>query len=205
LVWSQTYSGDNIFGSIPAEITNQYDFDYVSFTEVSTGSSASGLHASGGGASVIIITDPAESPLGGYVQALIVVPDFQINLYDYRTISTVKQAFRYRGICYAKLSGSNAAYDKVAWYARNNNIKYLYINAHGGYLLDEDDPSTLRTYVFLGDDPVISIKRSDYSNPDAAPPWCKNLGLEGAVNSFAMMGFTSLEFAYFDCCYSGRL
>ena len=47
IVWSQTYSGDNIFGSIPAGITNQYDFDYVSFTEVSAGSSASGLHASG--------------------------------------------------------------------------------------------------------------------------------------------------------------
>ena len=127
-------------------------------------------------------------------------------MYDYRTISTVKQAFRYRGICYAKLSGSNATYDKVAWYVRNSNIKYLYINAHGGFQLDEDNPSSLRTYVFLGDDPVVSIKRSDYPDPNTAPSWCKDLGyLEWGVRSFASMGFNYLEFAYFDCCYSGRL
>jgi len=47
------------------------------------------------------------------------------------------------------------------------------------------------------------VKQSDIG----APSWCGNLGSwERKVNSFySIIGFTNLEFAYFDACYSGRL
>jgi hypothetical protein len=58
----------------------------------------------------------------------------------------------------------------------------------------------------LSDGRIVSIKRSDYIDPNNAPPWCQDLGYwESKANSFAMMGFNSLEFAYFNACYSGRL
>ena len=205
LVWSQTYSGDNIFGSIPAEITNQYDFDYVSFMEVSTGSSASGLHASGGaggGASVIMTTDPVEPPMPG-IQALIIIPDppgFDRN--DIRQITAVQTAFKNNGIQYKKLRGRSANYETVASYAATKLIKYIYIDTHGNYRVS----GALRTVIALSDGFVVSMKQSDFA-PGQAPSWCTNLGSfwEPRIKSFFSMGFTYVEFAYFDACFSGRL
>jgi hypothetical protein len=195
LVWSQNFSGNTVIGSIPAGITNSYNIDYVSFDVT-------------GGASIQNITDPVEPPHIDNILALIVLPDSEITLFNYRTIAKVQAAFEARGIDYAKLSGKRATYNNVAWYARNKTILYLFINAHGHYKLNKSDGSVvLRTNTDLYDGKVVSIKRSDYINPNNAPPWCVDLGnyWETKTNSFAMMGFYYLEFAYFESCYSGHL
>lgn len=205
LVWSQPFSGNNIFSAIPATITNQYDFDYVSFTEVSSSSSASGLRASGsagGGASVIIITDPVEPPISG-IQALIILPDPPgFDRIDIRQIKAIQTAFRNKGIQYRKLRGSSANYDTVALYATTNPVKYIYIDTHGNYRIN----GVLRTVIDLSDGHVVSMKQSDFA-PGQAPSWCTSLGSfwEPRVKSFFSMGFYYVEFAYFDACYSGRL
>jgi hypothetical protein len=210
-VWSQTFSGNNIFGAIPAAITQQYEFDYVSFTETSSGMSDADLEtsaSSGGGASVSEIIDPAGPPLSWNVQALIVLPNWYIRLHDYQMVWAARNAFKGNGVICATLSGSDATYDNVTWYARNKNIKYLYIACTDGhYAVDPGNPSNYwRTNLDLYDATVVSIKRSDYTDPNMAPTWCTKLDYwENEVKSFAVMGFTNLEFAYFDCCYSGRL
>jgi hypothetical protein len=193
LVWSQDFSGNTVLGSIPATITNSYEIDYIGFDAAE-------------GTSIAKFTDPFDPSQPPYlIQALIVVPEFSIIRRDFKTIDRVQAAFESRGIGYAKLTLGRATYDNVAWYARNRNIRYLYIDAHGNRWLEEGDP--LRTVVYLSDGAVVSIKRSDYADPNNAPPWCQGLGWYDEENrkSFATMGFDSLEFAYFDCCYSGRL
>jgi hypothetical protein len=204
LVWSQTYSGNSIFDFIPASITNQYEFDYVSFDNDSGQSLAKK------------VTDPNLPNFSENVQALIVLPKWWIRLLDYQIVWAVQNAFKYHGIIYATLSGSNASYEKVMLYARNKHIKYLYIGCTDGhYLLNDkaaDDPDNRRTNFDLydpygGDESfieVVSIQRDDYSDPNMAPPWCCDLWYSG-INSVASMGFSYLEFAYFDFCYSGRL
>lgn len=64
----------------------------------------------------------------------------------------------------------------------------------------------MRTVFLLADGPVVSVRKSDFL-PYEVPSWCEDLGLfwEDDVKSFFLMGFTNLKFAYFDCCYSGRL
>jgi hypothetical protein len=188
LVWSQTYNGNTIFGFIPAEVTNQYEFDYVSFDK-------------GGGVSVFRIIDPVEPPFGD-VQALIILPVSNWRLRDFRQISQIQKSLAANGINYRKLTGKEATYDNVAWFVANKNIKYMYIDAHGNYIID----GTFRTGVQLYDGYVVSMKQSDFA-PGGAPSWCKRLGSywETRARSFITMGFGSLEFAYFDCCYSGHL
>ena len=195
LVWSQIYSGNSILGSIPAQITSQYEIDYVSFDTA-------------GGQSIAKLTDPVEPPHIENVQALIIITDWRRRLFGSRSISRVQKAFKSRGVDYAKLSGKHATYDKVAWYARNKNIRYIYIFAHGNYRLQKalDDTWLLRTVVELIDGPVVSIKRSDFIDPNSAPSWCENLEIwEDWTKSFYSMGFSSLEFVQFDTCWSGRL
>ncbi|MBN2019508.1 MAG: hypothetical protein JW749_04715 [Sedimentisphaerales bacterium] len=197
LVWSQTFSGNTILGSIPSEITaDQNDIDYVSFGDVNGQSIAKK------------VTDPNEPDSSANVQALIVLPSRFLRLYDWKTVAQIQDSFARRNIIYAKLSGKLATYDNVAWYASYMNIKYLYIGCtHGNFYTDKDTPLPLRTNVFLYDGQVVSIKRSDYCDPNYAPPWCEDLSGrdEETLKSFATMGFDSLEFAYFDVCYSGRL
>jgi hypothetical protein len=167
LVWSQTFSGNSILGSIPVEITaDQNDIDYISFDD------------SNGLSLAKKITDPNNPGSSANVLALIVLPTWYFRLQDFQTIWTVQHAFKSRGIIYAKLSGKNAAYDKVSWYASNKNIKYLYLGCtHGYYKPDEDEP--LRTTVYLyPNETVVSIKRSDYIDPNNAPSWCVELTLQ---------------------------
>lgn len=193
LIWSESYNDGNSFsGVIPAEITRQYEFDYITFKNNSGRFLAKKT------------SDPAPNTAGN-IQALIILPDLMIRLYDFRTISQVQSAFKSRGIEYAKLSGKAATYDKVAWYAKNKIIKYIYVDAHGNYQLD--DGGMLRTLTWLNDGPVASIKKSDFIDPNDAPPWCEYMWAywEISLNSFAKMGFGFLEFAYFDTCYGGRL
>ncbi|MGD0784232.1 MAG: right-handed parallel beta-helix repeat-containing protein [Sedimentisphaerales bacterium] len=193
LVWSQTYSGNNVFGSIPATITNQYEFDYVSFDK-------------SGGISIMMVIDPVEPPLGD-VQALIILPEFRFRLWDFRQIAQVQEALAANGITYKKLGGRFATYDNVAWYAANKNIKYIYIDGDGDYRLRKaDGTSILRTGVQLYDGYVVSMKQSDFA-PGGAPSWCQSLGnyWETMAKSFVTMGFNYLEFAQFDTCFSGHL
>ena len=195
LVWSQIYSGNTISSSIPASITNQHEIDYVSFEP-------------DGGTSVSKTSDPAEDEFAAPdpdVKALVILPDLQIRLYDFRTISQVQDAFTDRGVKYKKLAGKSATYQNVAKYASTGNIKYLYFDGHGTYVGNEN-PVIFRTTVELKDDLVLSVKHSDFLQGQA-PSWCEELpgNLEQTTKSFASMGFNSLEFAYFDACYSGCL
>jgi len=204
LVWSQTYSGNSIFDSIPASITNQYEFDYVCFDNNSGQSLAKK------------VTDPNLPDFSENVQALIVLPKWKFRIRDYQIVWAVKDAFKSKGIIYATLSGSNATYEKVLWYAQNKHIKYLYIGCTDGeYSINtdgDDEPDNRRTNFELYDpqggdenyELIVSIQREDYSDPNMAPSWCCDLWYRG-LNSVASMGFTYLEFAYFDCCYSGHL
>jgi len=194
LVWSQAYSGNSIFGSIPAGITIQHELDYVNFTcsEVS----------------ISKVTGPAPIVNTSYVKALIITPDMVMNLWDCRTRAAVKKAFKDKGIIYEELFGQYATDDAVAHYAEYGNVKYIYFAAHGGYRLqngvDENDWA-LRTYIDLYDYRVVSIKQSDFA-PGQAPSWCEDLGIwEDLTRSFFSMGFRDLEFVYANVCYGGRL
>jgi len=227
LVWSQIYSGDSFFDSIPAEITGQHEIDYVSFD---TGGGSTMLTTSGpasptgyaaasesGGGSIRKVSDPAESGPQGDVRALIILPDFLVRLYDFESIMAVQKAFKDRHIKYKKLAGRSASYDTLAFYAATNPIKYMYVGAHGGF---GRSPKTgencfggeLRTWVGLSDGHVVSIKESDFADPNYAPSWCENLGdywenpkSPGRLKSFYSMGFTNLEFVFSNACYGGRL
>jgi hypothetical protein len=195
LVWSQTYSGNDFFGSIPADITMQYEFDYVGFD-------------AGGGGAVSKITDPAEPESQGSVRALIILPAFDLRWRNIFSTRHVQKAFKERGIKYVKLGFGAASYDTIDFYVDNNPIKYMYILAHGSYGIDRDGKyifanGVLRTCVKLSDGLTVSIKQSD----PGAPSWCEYLGdyWEGKAKSFASMGFNFLEFVYSDACYGGRL
>ncbi len=195
LVWSQTYNGNTVSGSIPASITGQQEIDYVSFE-------------SSGAVSVLKTTDIAESavsPPDPNVKALIILPDRIIRIYDFRTISQIQNAFKDRGIQYKRLTGESATYQNIAKYAKTGNVKYLYTAAHGSHVGSEDT-LVFRTGLGLHDGWVVSAKHSDFP-PGQAPLWCEKFpdNLEETTKSFASMGFNSLEFAYFDVCYSGRL
>ncbi len=198
LVWSQSYSGNSVLGSIPAAITSQHEIDYVSF-DTSSGE----LLGMSGGASITKITDPAEPSFSGDVKALIILPDLGVRLADKKQIWAAQTAFKNKGIKYKKLGVKSATYANIAWYAITNPVKYIYIDAHGHYKLGD----ALRTCVQLYDGIAVSMKRSDFFNPNSAPSWCGSLGSywETRAKSFFSMGFYALEFAYFDCCYSGRL
>ena len=195
LVWSQTYDGNNVLGNIPATITNQYEIDYVGFDK------SGGALLSGGSWSISKVIDPVGPPLGD-VQALIILPISSWRLRDCRQIAQVQTALASNEITYEKLGGRRATYDNVAWYAANKNIKYMYIDSHGEYRIG----GIYRTGALLYDGYVVSMKQSDFA-PGGAPSWCQSLGSywETRLKSFVTMGFNYLEFAYFDCCYSGRL
>ncbi|MBM4103243.1 MAG: hypothetical protein FJ263_04220 [Planctomycetes bacterium] len=193
LVWSQTYDGNDIAYSIPAEITGQHEIDYINFdkddgTSITKFTSQT-LHLSK--------SDPN-------IKALIILPDTFSRIGDIVTVSKVQTAFKNRGIKYQKLSLWSATFDNIAWFAQNRNIKYIYLSSHGHYIAD--DSGTSRTTVKLWDGWAVSVKQSDFP-PGQAPSWCERLSgdLELTAKSFASMDFTSLEFAYFDCCYGGRL
>ncbi len=192
LVWSQTYSGDSISDSIPAEIIDQNVIDYIRFDK-------------SGGGSVIKIssTDSVKPPSG--VKALIIATDWGSVYYGFTSgsIWRVQAAFEERGINYVNLFLGNATYDRIKSYA--GSVKYMYFFAHGNYQLN----GVLRTLVYLSSGPTVSMKKSElllYGEP--VPLWCVSLGFwedEYLTKSFYSMGFTNLEFAYFDTCYSGRL
>jgi hypothetical protein len=208
LIWSQTFNGNSIFGFIPAEVfTDSNIIGYVSFDDSNEHSTA------------IKVTGPNEPGPTENVLALIVLPKWRFIWRDMATIGCVIDAFHRHGITFAILKGSDANYEKVQKYARNKHIKYLYIGCTDGHYLiitpesgGVDSPDNRRTNFDLYDpdggdeiyEQVVSIQREDYYDPNMAPSWCVDLFLR-PLNSVALMGFSYLEFAYFDFCYSGRL
>jgi hypothetical protein len=189
LVWSQDYNGVSLSGYIPSEITGQHEIDYIIFNKSSLGS-------------LLKPVPPAPSPLERDIQALIILPDYFLHYVRAEEIIAVRRAFLYRGIKCQILGPPSATFNKIYWYARYNPIKYIYILAHGNYQLG----GVLRTNLDLHNGVAVSIKLSDFDNPNDAPYWCKSLGFwETRTTSFYSMEFTSLKFAYFDCCWSGHL
>jgi hypothetical protein len=203
LVWSQTYSGNSFWGTIPAEITDQNEIDYVSFDK--------GDECSIGKMSTAADTTGTSS---GNIRALIILPDPELTWLDIDTTMAVQKAFTDRGIVFQRLGPGSATYENIKDYVQNNPIKYLYIRAHGHYKADNDkDSIVLRTHVVLNGDVVYSVKKSDFP-PGQAPSWCESLGrfrddpnYPDLTKTFYSMGFTNMnvKFAYFDCCLSGRL
>lgn len=124
----------------------------------------------------------------------------------------VQKAFTDRGIIFQRLGPGSATYENVKKYVQNNPITYLYINAHGNFLVEEGiDFPILRTSVTLSDGPVFSVKKSDFPL-GGAPSWCEGLGgfwedpnAPNRGKTFWSMGFTNVKLAYFDCCFSGIL
>jgi hypothetical protein len=64
--------------------------------------------------------------------------------------------------------------------------------------------SALRTNIKLSDGLAFSFKQSDF---DPIPPWYEKLYINDEITgkSIKAMGFHTLKFAHFGCCYSGRL
>jgi hypothetical protein len=83
----------------------------------------------------------------------------------------------------------------------------MFISAQGNYQLD----GVLRTVIELSDRIVVSMEKSDFTNPDDAPPWCVDLlaywesRTKSFYQIFSQTSFTTLEYAQLDCCFSGRL
>jgi hypothetical protein len=191
LVWSQDYNGIILSGYIPAEITRQYEFDYINF-EMSEGEFV--------GKATHMLKDPPFSS----VRALMILPDVGLNFRDYRLISEVRKAFKDKGIIYDELWVASATYELVAKYGWYGNIKYMFIDAHGNYRFSLFPSAwVLRTSIKLYDFPVVSIKKSD----PGAPSWCEDLWpfWEKRTKSFASMGFKNLKFVFSNSCYGGRL
>ncbi|MCE5186299.1 MAG: hypothetical protein LLF76_09265 [Planctomycetaceae bacterium] len=194
LVWAQSFTANTIAGFIPANIVTSHDIDHVSFESSS-------------GASVAKTTGVAHSPLSPPdpdVIAMLVRPDWWLNMHGYRTTNAVKTAFKNRGVKYVELKGKSATYANVAKYAPQ--LKYLYIDAHGNSSVQDGQNGILRTMIALYDVDVVSAKASDFVG--TPPTWCKDPlpgRKEQTLKSFVTMGFTDLRFFQFDGCLGAHL
>ncbi len=209
LVWSQTYTGQNLNCFIPAEVTLSDDLDYIVFEETFAGGGSSGE------ASVTrplgMSFNPDKVPAN--VRALLVLPYFWVNLVN-NVDNVVKQAFKTHGVPYYKLKGSNATFKNFKWFAQNRPIEYLYYAGHGGYGVDPDTDEEYfgegirRTVIGLSNGRAVSAKHSNFPH-GTAPSWCVPLqgGYERTCYSIYNMGFPpgQLKFVQFDCCFTGRL
>jgi hypothetical protein len=209
LVWSQTYTGQNLNGFIPAEITLSDDLDSIAFEET--------------GGMMLAGTASVTKPLGlkfnpkkvpANIRALIIVPSRLMRWFvDYGVIQAVKGAFDAHGVPYDYLKGSDASYKVLAWYGANRNIEYIYYCDHGGYGKDPDTGEyyfgTIRSEIMLSDGRAVSVKQSDFPPGQAPPPWCTKLSgnWENTVHSMYRIGFPQgqLKFVHFDCCWTGHL
>jgi hypothetical protein len=197
LVWSHNYGGDKFFDYIPAGITGQHEIDYVNFDK-------SGVE------SVRKFTGWKRPATLGDIKALIVIAESYLRSVTIEQTLTVKEAFNKRGVKYQSLEVGDATYNEIKKYVKNNRIKYMYFCAHGDYrAFDANDLPSLRTFVEMPSEPsgcIVSMKKSDFTNPNDAPSWCEKLEPElERANSFYSIGFTDLKFAYFFSCYSGYL
>ncbi len=206
LVWSNTYSGSGILGSIPAQITRQNELGYISFD-----TSSGGLLDADNGASIMKGVEPALHLLStpSDLAALIILPEpvwgkDLFRLSNSGLTKAVQDAFEEAGVKYKKLGSWSATCKNIGWFAEHRPIRYIYFDGHGSHHL-EGDP-LLRTCVKLWDGWTVSVKQSDFP-PGQAPPWCEKLGgnRENTTKSFFEMSFQDIEFAYFNCCNGGKL
>jgi len=196
LVWSQTYSGQNLNSFIPPSITSARDLNSIVFQE--TPSSGNSITKPLG-----LKFKPAEVPAN--VRALLVWPFWTVNWQNQNVNEVVKEAFDARGVPYWVLKWGQASYTNLAWFGANRNLDYIYYVGHGVYNYFGGE---LRSGIQLSDGFAASVKQSDFA-PGQAPSWCKRLpgNWENTVNSIALIGFPQgrLKYIHFDCCYTGRL
>jgi hypothetical protein len=206
LVWSQTYSPQNVNGSVPVSITSADDLGSIMFAEASSGEKTL----------TKLLTekfDPAKNQSN--IRALIIVPSRIMGAVNYGDVAEAEAAFKARGIPYKYLGGGEASYKNLSWYGdpcfvgkNNAHIEYIYYTNHGGY---KPDPcsSVLRTAILLSDGVAVSGKKSDWPGGVGAPAWM------GAMSAYAERKFHSIEmiafpigqlkFVHFDCCFTGHL
>ena len=187
-VWSQTCTGQSIAETIPASVTTDSSFMPMS-CQTST--------------SMVAKTAVAKTPkkISSDVKAMMLLPDYTANTFNYRVISTVENALRDKGIKMVILGGRLATAANVAKYA--SQLEYLYVNSHGMFALDS---GICRTHVVLADGDCGSMKVSDFP-AGQAPTWLEALSPieERNFNTFYSMGFQHMKFAFNDACYGGRL
>jgi hypothetical protein len=113
------------------------------------------------------------------VRALLILPNGEINIENGPVIAAVRETFKSRHIPYAEKS----SYKKMAEYAEKYNINYIYYNGHGDY----NNAGINRASFEIDDGEIYSF------NPS------------GGNFDLYNLGFHDITFAYFDCCYTGRL
>lgn len=192
LLWSQSFSGNTISGTIPRNITSeQLLIEAVRFSTATN-------------PTVDKLTYPlVTGKVNPDIKALIISPDPVLTNVD-GCRNTVMNAFAARGINAKVLVGKMATWNNVAKYGLFGNIKYVYLMAHGFYSFPGAPPEFHRTSTMLSDGLVLSCKYSDF---DTAPGWCLPLPshIERVTNSWAIMGFKNLEFFYNNGCYGATL
>jgi hypothetical protein len=199
VVSTQTLSGNVISGTISADITSQHELDYIVLS-TSTQPYKPPMRRP---------TYPTtkEEQIDANTQALMILPDFKVSLDDFDTIGKVHAAFRDTGVKVAILGCMHAQSWHIACYAiLCPHLRYIYFDGHGGYAKDVNS-TILRTNVWLSDGKAFSVKDTDYPL-GSAPFWCVPLEMDvedDPVLTWAAMGFTSLEFVFFDCCHAGKL
>lgn len=207
VVWTMTYPSDGASGFIPASITSTYEIECVEFEMVTPTPGGMmmlmGVESTGLPSTVKIIKTKGFKPkdVPSNTDSLIILPDNWIDYFVNKHVTdVVRETFDHE----FELKGGEAISTNIAWFAQNRNIKYIYYSGHGNY----EFGGKLRTGIKLSDGVGFSVRVSDYSDPNQAPFWCKAMGggYENGDNmSFAQMGFTSLKYVYFDCCFTGRL
>jgi hypothetical protein len=214
LAWSQIYPAENVYGFVPPEITSRTDLETIVFTHSSGLSSSMSLNED-----IVALDDahpltkpcvlsfnPKKVPAG--VRALIVLPDSRTSYNLNRgVIDQVKATYDSGSIQSYPLKDSQATSVNLGWCAQNRQIQFIYYDGHGQYKFPSAHGDQYRTAILLSDGICFSVRRSDYPNPSQAPSWCPAMAeiYERGTNvSFAQMGWNSLKFAFFDCCWAGK-
>jgi len=197
LLWSGIYTGENINCSIPASITGGHYLDYLIITADIEGDPAP--------VKVPVYPKLKQREFDPLTEALILQPDLFLDLVGTDMLNAVEKAFIQNGIRFQRLGWKYATSHIIALYGTLCPIKYIYLLSHGRH--KRIDGSILRTRVKLVDGVAVSVRQDDFP-PYCWPSWCEPLEPiyeYSPVLSWAAMGFHCLEFAYFNCCYSGRL
>jgi hypothetical protein len=147
-LWSEVYSGGNLSGFIPAEVTAANDIDYVEFKDISNGMSA---------------TKPIEkkSDPNSSVRALLILVDFAVNRTNEGVIDEVRETFRSHHIRFDELGCWGSTGGKIKEYAEKGSINFIYYCGHGEY-----KDGFYRTRVEINGGLLYSFKPSDVGGFD---------------------------------------
>lgn len=196
VLWSQTFTGDTITGSIPATYTGEYDIvGAISFKSGDTVISGK-------------VTVPKVSlgrGISNSIEALIIIPDRNLFNLNPSVRTKVLLACRNRGIECARLESSQATWENIARYGQYGFIRYVYFLGHGDYRYGKDENEVLRTRNILTDGRCVSCKATEFIG--TPPSWCKPLPekIEANVHTWASMRFDRLRLFFTDQCFGGRL